>query len=155
MSEEEQSLITDEHRAGLGVRTEPTRVVINAVDAQRMRGVLEDADPRWADGAGFAPYYIIGAIRHSNRHVMPRVLPNGLLTQEEWKFNRLLRIGEELDAVTYLSDIRERLGGRYGHSVLVTTSTDYLDMDGNVVASALSTFTQFDPKRQQKGGGDE
>jgi hypothetical protein len=149
--DEEQSLITDEHRAQVGVRTERTRITVTEEDATRMRDVLEDRDPRWADGTGAAPPYFLGsATGRPNRNVMPQVLPNGLLTQQEWRFNRHFRIGEELDAVSYLADIRERLGGRYGHSVIATMTTDYFDTDGKLVASSLSTFTQFDPNRLRK-----
>jgi acyl dehydratase len=83
---------------------------------------------------------------------MPQVLPGGLLTQQEWRFTRPFKVGEELKAVAQVIDIRERLGGRYGHSVLVTTSTDYFDADDNHVCASLITITQFDPKRAQQGG---
>ena len=85
---------------------------------------------------------------------MPFILPNGLLTQQEWKFTRPFKVGETLNAVSQVVDIRERLGGRYGHSILLTSSTDYYDDDGNHVAAALTTLTQFDPKRAQKGGSE-
>lgn len=83
-----------------------------------------------------------------------RSSPGGILTQQEWKFTRPFRIGEELKSVGQVFDIRERLGGRYGHSVLVTTSTDYYDGDGNHVGASLLTVTQFDPARAGKGGSE-
>jgi hypothetical protein len=43
-------------------------------------------------------------------------------------------------------DIRDRLGGRYGYSVLMTTSTDFHDTAGEHVAAMLITITQFDPR---------
>jgi hypothetical protein len=43
-------------------------------------------------------------------------------------------------------DIRDRLGGRYGYSVLVTNGTDFYDSEGNHVGAAMMTITQFDPK---------
>ena len=151
MSEPEQSLITDEHRAMVGVKSEPTKVVISEVDAHRMRDVLEDADPRYADATGIAPSYVIAGMGGGPRRGMPQVLPGGLLTQQEWKFNRPFKIGEELTAVSQVFDIRERMGGRYGYSVLVTQGTEYFDAAGNHVASAMITITQFDPKSQRKG----
>lgn len=151
MSEPEQSLITDEHRATVGVKSEPVKVVINEADARRMRDVLEDKDPRWADGTGLAPAYVIAGMGGGPRRGMPQVLPGGLLTQQEWKFTRPFKIGEELTAVSQVFDIRERMGGRYGYSVLVTQGTEYFDAGGNHVASAMITITQFDPKSQRKG----
>ena len=151
MSVPEHSLITDEHRAQIGKKSDPVSVVVREEDAHRMRDVLGDADPRYADGTGIAPPYVIAGMGGGRPRGMPMVLPGGLLTQQEWKFTRPFRIGEELRAVSQVSDIRDRLGGRYGYSVLVTLGTDYFDADGNHVASAMITITQFDPKSQRKG----
>ncbi len=67
------------------------------------------------------------------------------MTQQEWKFSRPFRIDEQLTAVSQVSDIRDRLGGRYGYSVLLTTTTDYYDLNGGHVAAVMLTITQFDP----------
>ena len=151
MSEPEQSLITDEHRATVGVKSAPVTVTISEIDAHRMRDVLEDSDPRYADGAGFAPAYVIAGMGGGPRRGMPQILPGGLLTQQEWKFIRPFKVGEELTAVSQVFDIRERMGGRYGYSVLITQGTEYFDASGSHVASAMNTLTQFDPKSQRKG----
>jgi acyl dehydratase len=66
-------------------------------------------------------------------------------------FSRPIKIGEELDAITSVTDVRDRLGGRYGYSVLVTYSTDYYDKAGEHVGATIATFTQFDPKTQRRG----
>ncbi|MGE5595259.1 MAG: MaoC family dehydratase N-terminal domain-containing protein [Hyphomicrobiales bacterium] len=151
MAEEEHSLITDEHRAVIGKRSEPFTVTVKEEDARRMRDVLGDTDPRWADGTGNAPPYVLAMLTSGGRRPdMVRVLPGGLLTQQEWKFTRILRIGETLTGYNQTVDIRERLGGRYGHSVLVTSGTDFYDADGNHVASAMTTITQFDPTRARQ-----
>ena len=151
MSVPEQSLITDEHRGAIGQKSEPAKVTIKEEDAKRMRDVLEDKDPRWADGTGMAPPYVLAGMGGGPRRGMPMVLPGGLLTQQEWKFSRPFKIGEELQAVSQVFDIRDRLGGRYGYSVLVTQGTEYFDNEGEHVASAMITITQFDPKSQRKG----
>ena len=154
MAEEEQSLITDEHRALIGVKGDAVTVTVKEEDARRMCEVLGDTDTRWAAGTGMAPPYVIASFGGRPSRNMPFILPNGLLTQQEWKFSRPFRIGESLQAVSYVFDIRERLGGRYGHSILLTTSTDYFDADGNQVGAALTTLTQFDPKRATGGKGE-
>jgi hypothetical protein len=150
----EQSLITDEHRAVIGRKSEPVTVTIREEDARRMRDVLGDRDPRYADGTGLAPPYVIAMLAGGPRRGMPQILPSGLLTQQEWRFTRPFRIGEQLQAVSQVYDIRDRLGGRYGYSVLVTQGTDFYDADGNHVAAAMITITQFDPK-MAAGGSDE
>jgi hypothetical protein len=150
MTEEIQSKITDEHRALIGKKGDATKVVVNEVDAHRMRDILEDQDPRYANETGIAPAYVIAAFGGRPRNV-PFILPSGLLTQQEWRFTRPFKLGEELTAVPQVVDIRERLGGRYGYSVLVTSATDYYDADGNHVAASMVTLTQFDPKSGRRG----
>ncbi|MEO9254023.1 MAG: MaoC family dehydratase N-terminal domain-containing protein [Tepidiformaceae bacterium] len=146
MADQETSLITDEHRAKVGVKGEPTKMIVREEDAYRMRDILGDTDPRYADGTGIAAPYTVAMFHGGRRDMGVQVLPGGLLTQQEWKFTRPFRIGEELTAVSQVFDVRERLGGRYGYSVLVTNGTDYYDSDGNHVAAAMTTITQFDPK---------
>lgn len=150
---DEQSLITDEHRAFIGQKSDPVAVTVKEADGIRMRQVLEDGDARWAEGTGVAPPYAIASLGGGRPGRMPQVLPGGILTQQEWRFTRPFKAGESLNAISQVADIRERLGGRYGHSVLVTTTTDYYDAEGNHVCASLVTVTQFDPKRAQDGGG--
>ena len=152
MTEELQSKITDEHRAAIGRKSEPITVTVEEADARRLRGVLGDEDPRWAEGTGVAPPYTIATFPGTRRGATPSILPGGILTQQEWRFTRPFKIGERLEATTQVIDIRDRLGGRYGYSVLVTTSTDYHDAEGNHVASSLLTITQFDPASARDRG---
>ncbi|MCC6381568.1 MAG: MaoC family dehydratase N-terminal domain-containing protein [Dehalococcoidia bacterium] len=152
MPEEEQSLITDEMRALIGVRGEPRTVVVREEDARRVRDVLGDSDPRYRDETGVAPPYVLSMLGGGQRMSgMPRVLPGGLMTQQEWRFFRPFVIGEALTAYQSVVDIRERLGGRYGHSVLVTMGIDYHNGGGDLVASFFETLTQFDPNAARKG----
>lgn len=146
MSEELQSKITDEHRAFIGRKSEPVTVTIKEEDANRMRALLGDTDPRWAEGTGIAPPYTIAMFQGAPRRgAMPTVLPGGIMTNQEWRFSRPFKMGEELKAITQVIDVRDRLGGRYGYSVLVTSSTDFYDADDNHVAAIVITITQFDP----------
>jgi acyl dehydratase len=152
MTVPEQSLITEAHRATIGVKGDPVTITVNEADAKRMRDILADTDPRYADGTGIAPPYVIAGLGGGPRRgagVM--VLPGGLLTQQEWKFTRPFKIGETLTAYSQVFDIRDRLGGRYGYSILVTSGTEYYDAAGNHVASAMVTITQFDPKSARRG----
>ena len=145
MTEELQSKITDEHRAYIGRKSDPVSVTVKSEDAARLLSVLEDTDPRWGEKTGTAPPYVLGLLNSGPRRgSMPSILPNGILTQQEWRFIRPFRIGETLQATTQVIDIRDRLGGRYGYSVLMTSSTDFYAEDGEHVAAILITVTQFD-----------
>ena len=153
MTQEPQSKITDEHRAFIGRKSDPVTVTVKEEDARRLRAVLGDDDPRWAEGTGIAPPYVLAMFGGAPRRgTMPSVLPGGIMTQQEWRFTRPFRIGEQLKAITQVIDIRERLGGRYGHSVLITTSTDFYDEADEHVAANLLTVTQFDPSAARGGG---
>jgi hypothetical protein len=154
MAEEIESLITDEHRAHIGVKGEPTTIVVSEEDAHRMRDAMGDTDPRWADGTGMAPPYVVCVLNRTAPLRAVRILPSGLMTQQEWRFTRPFRIGETLRAVSQVVDIRDRLGGRYGYSVLVTTSTEFSDEEGKPVAAVLVTGTQFDPKGRAGAGSE-
>jgi hypothetical protein len=154
-TEEPQSKITDEHRAFIGRRSEPVAVTVREEDARRLRTILGDDDPRWAEGRGIAPPYVLAMFGGAPRRgTMPSILPGGIMTQQEWRFTRPFRIGEELQAITQVIDIRERLGGRYGHSVLITTSTDFYDDRNEHVAANLLTVTQFDPSAARSSGSE-
>lgn len=152
---EPQSQITDEHRSLIGKTSSPRIIQVTEENATRMRDVLEDTDQRWADGSGVAAPYVIASLASgpTRRQAMPSILPNGLMTTQEWRFTRPFQVGEHLSAVQQVVDIRDRLGGRYGYSVLITTSTDYYDADGEHVAAALVTITQFDPAGAEKKEG--
>ena len=145
MSDVQESRITDEHRAMIGRASDPIEVVPREADARRMRELLGDDDPRWADGTGVAPPYVLSMLEpRLPEELSPRVLSSGILTQTEWTFSRPIRLEEPLRAVTRLIDVRDRLGGRYGYSVLVMFQTSYLDAGGEEAAASLRTITQFD-----------
>ncbi|MGK2966580.1 MAG: FAS1-like dehydratase domain-containing protein [Tepidiformaceae bacterium] len=151
MDEEIQSLITDEHRAAIGAKSEPYQVTVQASEAHRMRDVIGDGDVRYTDETGIAPPYVLASLSTGAPPVkLPQVLPNAILTQQEWRWGRPLKIGEKLTVVSEVVDIRERLGGRYGHSILVMSGTDFVDESGAIVAGTLTTVTQFDPSKRQE-----
>lgn len=145
MADVEESKITDDHRAMIGKRSDPIEVVPKTADAQRMRDLLGDTDPRWADGSGIAPPYILAMMEpRLPAELSPQVLSRGILTQTEWKFSQPIRLEEPLQASTQLIDVRDRLGGRYGYSVLVMFQTAYVNSAGDEAAASLRTITQFD-----------
>lgn len=146
MAEELQSKITDEHREFIGRKNEPITFKVLEEDVDRLRELLQDDDPRYAKGTGIAPPYVLAMNQNLRGGVaMPRILPGGIMTQQEWRFFRPFKVGEELQAIGQVIDLRDRLGGRYGYSVLVTNSTDFYDSEGNHVAAILISITQFDP----------
>ncbi|MFN0148395.1 MAG: hypothetical protein ACKVT1_17985 [Dehalococcoidia bacterium] len=150
MPEELESKITDEHRAQVGRKAPPRKFIITTAEAARMRAVLQDADPRYAPGTGVAPPYCLALLDPARTGLGVRVLPAGILTAHEWNFMRPLPIDEELQAVAQVTDLRDRLGGRYGYSVLSTTRVDFFDSLGNLLATSTAVGTQFDPNARRE-----
>jgi hypothetical protein len=141
----DESKITDEHRAMIGQTIEGEPVSVTEDDARRLRELLGEKDARWSEGSDTAPPYIMAIIESNSPMArMPRVLPGGLLTNQEWSFTRPIKIGEKLRPVSQVVDIRDRMGGRYGYSVLVMMGTDFFDESGEKIASTMRTITQFD-----------
>lgn len=150
MGSPEQSLITDEHRAFIGRTAGPVELHVRAEDVRRVRALLDDNDPRFGEDTGVAPPYIIAVIEPAMPwQLLPRILPGGILTQTEWTFRRPLRIGERVFATHRLADIRDRLGGQYGYSVIMNIMTEYRDEAGELVATSLRTTMQFDPAQRR------
>ena len=144
------SLITDEHRARIGVQSDPIPVRIREQDFRYVREVLEDRDPRYADGTGNAALYGMSILEPRpvgglSANIVPKILPSGILTQTEWTTHRTLKVEEQLYARHQVVDIRERLGGRFGRSVIILVHSEYRDDAGELVAETAHTVTQFDP----------
>lgn len=158
MEEQERELVTDELRARIGVQTPPIEFVIPAVEAEYLQRVMGEDDPRY-DGTGVTPIYALSilepqAMNSYRENFMPRIMPGAVLTQSEWTEHRPLRPGETLYATHEIVDIRERLGGRFGRSVLILAKATYRDAAGELVAETSHTVTQYDPKGGAKEGGE-
>lgn len=146
-----RSLVTADHRARIGVPGPAVAVRVREEEVRRLCAAMGETDPRYAPGTGIAPPYAIGSLGGSGMDSSFDALPQRLMTQQEWKLHRQLRVGEGLTATSRLADIRERLGGRYGHSVVVTTGTEYRDAEGSLVAETLVTLVYFDPANMEGG----
>lgn len=150
MDEQERELVTDEHRALIGVKTKPIEYVISPVDAAYVQEVMEEDDPRYAEGTGITPIYALSilepqAMNSYREGFMPSILPGAVLTQTEWTEHQPFRPGQTLFTTHEIVDIRERLGGRFGRSVLIISRAEYRDGDGELVAESSHTVTQYDP----------
>lgn len=150
MDEEEVSLITDEHRAKIGVKSEPVPMKVKAADFRFVRDALGDKDPRYADDTGVAAPYALSILEPRpvaglSRDFVPWILPSGILTQSEWTVHRPIKVEEPLTVQYQVMDLRERLGGRFGRSALVILHAEYRAEDGELVAETNHTVTQFDP----------
>jgi hypothetical protein len=149
-TDNDKPLVTDEHRAKIGKKTPPNRLVIRATDAHRLRDLLGDDDPRYTDETGLAAPYAFSILEPRPTlglgEVVPRVFPMGVLTQSEWTQHRPFHVDQPIFATYEVADIRERLGGRFGRSVLLMVHAEFRDEAGELLGESMHTITQYDPK---------
>src|SRR5690349_10174565 len=114
----EESLLTPELRAKIGPAGRPVEVTITPVVASRALEVYRGIERRVEPGEIASPYVLL-ALEHEAEPVnAPAVLPLGLLSSDEVRIERPLRVGEALIAQSSLQDIQEHFGGRFGYSLV-------------------------------------
>lgn len=159
MDEQDRELITDADRARIGVKTEPIEYVVAPVDAAHVQDVMDETDPRYAEGTGITPIYALSilepqAMNSYRPGFMPQILPGAVLTQTEWTEHQPLQPGQSLFATHEIVDIRERLGGRFGRSILIISRAEYRDAGGALIAESSHTVTQYDASGGAKEDGE-
>jgi hypothetical protein len=155
MDNEDVSMVTDEHRAKIGIKTQPSRHRVKSVDFFNVRKTLGDTDARYAEGTGVAAPYALSILEPRPTmgmppDMVPRIFPMGVLTQSDWTVHRPIPLDTDLLATHEVVDVRERMGGRFGRSILLVLRTEFRDESGELVAETSHTITQYDPKGGQK-----
>jgi hypothetical protein len=152
--DEDTPLVTDEHRSRIGKKSQPNRLVITAKDAHGLRDLLGDDDPQYADATVLAGPYAFSILEPRPTmglgEMVPRLLPMGVLTQSEWTQHRPFRVDSPILATYEIADIRERLGGRFGRSVLLMVHAEFRDEAGELLGETMHTITQYDPSGRAK-----
>ncbi|WP_322818901.1 hypothetical protein [Tepidiforma sp.] len=150
----EESLLTDEVRALVGSETPLGRVQVTPRAFRRAYEVYVGGAPRVIPGEGeVVPGYVVtGLESESEAPAFPQLLPNALLIANEWWFERPLRMGEWLEMVHRVTDVRERFGGRFGYSIDVLSETAFFDGEGQLVARSGRTMTQYSAVEAGLGG---
>ncbi len=149
------SLVSEELRSLIGatgpeVTVEVTRgAALRAADV--FRGSREGLE---LEPGAEVPGFVLAALEGDVPRVqVPEPLPRSLLVANEWRFERPLRLGDELRARSRVADIRERFGGRFGHSVYVQTEVEFREPgSGALVAASSITLMYYDVAPP---GGDE
>jgi hypothetical protein len=152
--DDDRPLVTDEHRAKIGAKAAPVRMMIRAADARRLRDLLGVDDPAYADDSGIAVPAAFSILEPRPTMglggLMPRIFPTGILTQSEWTQHRPLPVDTPIIATYDVADIRERLGGRFGRSVLLMVHAEFRTETGDLLGETMHTVTQYDPRGGSK-----
>ncbi|WBL35026.1 hypothetical protein O0235_09530 [Tepidiforma flava] len=143
----EESLLTDAVRALVGRETRLGRVQVTARAFRRAHEVYAGGPPARvpARRASRMPGYVItGLESESEAPAFPDLLPNSLLIANEWSFERPLRMGEWLEMVHRVTDVRERFGAAVrAYSIDVLSETAFYDAAGRLAARSGRTMTQY------------
>jgi hypothetical protein len=151
--DEDESMITPAMEAAIGQPGEPVVIPISRELVRRMAEAIEEEDPALlaslededshAEVPPWAIYIHYGRYRPARLPDAPR---RGLMAADELTLLTPIHIGDVLTVVPHIADIRERIGGRVGHSLFVEHEWTYTNQHGEDVARTRRTVTFFKDK---------
>jgi hypothetical protein len=147
VDEDEGSLLTPELLAYIGTETAEEIVWIDRTVVRRSEDTVLGEHREHAPGDEVDAFVLLALAPERGRPRPPPVLPGAIVASTEWVLERPLRFGERLSRRYRIADVRERMGGRYGHHVQFTTEGVLRDEHGALVARSIGTIVQFDPAR--------
>lgn len=161
MAEIQDSLITDEMRAAIGKRSDPTTYEIDKTSVRMFARAVGYTDPVFYDEAeakkaGYRslpapPGYLGTPVFDPNRsgggrgptnlepaRPLKRVLNGGTVVDYQGD----ICAGDVLTGQSFLADVNERVGS-IGHMLIVTTKTEYTNQNGELVATMTGTGIRY------------
>jgi hypothetical protein len=152
----DESLISSELQERIGVDGPSLRQSIGATTARRLLETVEglgvtassagatvrDNRPTYTNG-DLLPAYAVLALETGVPVPSTPSAPEGLVTGDEWSLMRQLRVGEPLTVVGRVASVHERFGSRFGHNLVIRTSSTVMDEAGAVVAEIGHSMIRF------------
>jgi acyl dehydratase len=153
----EESVITDEMRAAIGVESEPSVYEIQAEPIRRWAEAIGDPNPLYRDEEyarskgyrgvvappGFVAQYAFPVKAGSGgRRSFRSPFARGLNGGNEYEFFKPVQAGDTITATSKLAELRER-PGRLGTMLFIISETTYRNQDGEVVAKARGTSISY------------
>lgn len=149
----EESLLTPEVLALVGTTGPLAHVTVTRKAVHRAMDVfLGHHDREFAPGDPVPGFTVVALDPDSERLELPDLMPDSLLISDEWTFERPLRMGDELTLESRISDITERLGGRFGYSLYSRLEVVMRDPSGEVVCRSGRTMMHYDAANARNGG---
>ena len=153
----EDSVITDEMRAAIGVESEPSEYEIEKEAIRRWAEAIGDTNPLYRDEEyakskgyrniiappGFIANYAYPTKvgeggRRGFRSPFAMVLNGG----NEYDFFKPIQAGDKITSTTKLAELRER-EGRLGKMLFMINETTYKNQDGEIVAKSRGTIISY------------
>lgn len=152
----DDSVITDEMKAVIGVESEPSVYEIERSSIRRWAEAIGDTNPLYRDEEyarskgyrslvappGFMAQYAfpvkVGGGRRGFRSPFARNLNGG----NEYEFFKSIQAGDTITATSKLAELFER-DGRMGKMLFSISETTYKNQDGEIVAKARATGISY------------
>ena len=158
MTQEPDTLITDEMRRAIGVESEAGVIEVEKETIRRVADALGDPNPLWRDeeyAKGTSHEGIIAfpiAFHPSTRAGRAKAnyespARGGVVASDGWEFFEPVRPGDEITVTTRVVDFYER-EGRQGKMLFTVTETTYRNQHGRVAMLQRRTGVGFPPRKQ-------
>ncbi len=150
----QESAITDEMRAAVGVESEPYTNEVEKGAIIKFARAIGDNNPIYADesaarnsryGGLVAPPTFFRSMHSGPMKVNIKVPYSANLDGgSEWEYFEPVRPGDRITVTTKISNIFER-PGRLGNMLFVQRETNYVNQFGNRVAVQRTTGISYEP----------
>lgn len=148
---DQQSLLTDELSALVGVDGAPYQVAVDELVLRRVLETMAEDNQRWR--GDLTPPYILMAFEKTLPLPETPEAPESLVTGDEWALVRPVRLGEPISVTGRLASATERFGSRFGHTLNLRTTWTFTDVDGAVVAEVGRGTIRYRPPQGPGVGG--
>ena len=130
-------------RAAIGAPGESHSTLIERGSITRFADAIGDGSPRYRGDAPIAPPTFLRSVGLAiptlpDADRVPRVLDAG----SEWTYGAAVKAGDRITYTTQLESLAER-EGRLGAMVFATYLTEYINQEGEVVATQRNTVIRM------------
>ena len=153
-----ESVITKEMKDAIGVESDPVVYQIEEGAILRFAEAIGDTNPIFNDkneasktkyGGIVAPPTFLRSIAHV-KAPEPKVqvkspYPANVDGGSEWEYFEPIKVGDTITATSYLADINERKGGKFGSMLIMVRETKYINQHGTVAALQRTTGICYQP----------
>ena len=153
-----ESVITKEMKDAIGVESDPVVYQIEEGAILRCAEAIGDTNPIFNDkneasktkyGGIVAPPTFLRSIAHV-KAPEPKVqvkspYPANVDGGSEWEYFEPIKVGDTITATSYLADINERKGGKFGSMLIMVRETKYINQHGTVAALQRTTGISYQP----------